>query len=210
MIILTGSKSGTRFFQTKINPPTLWNARDHVIQFNFTTAHIPGKNNSAADYLSRLETSPEEKLILRIREDTQTTPIELHVQSAGVSKEEQLYYTEDDNETEEQIWQRKKQARDSTTHQLPDISFEKFSIHHNNYQKISICQKLANTNTVAIEENNDVIVQQLKLKIQKEEHSETILTQNTRYQHYLRHLDRMSIQDEIITRQYYDETGNVK
>ena len=36
------------------------------------------------------------------------------------------------------------------------------------------------------------------------------MIQDTRYQHYLRQLDRMSIQDKIITRQYYDETGNVE
>ena len=61
VIILTDNKSVTRFFQTKIIPPTLWNACDYVIQFNFTIAHIPGKNNTAADYLSRLEISPKEK-----------------------------------------------------------------------------------------------------------------------------------------------------
>ena len=129
MIILTDNKSVTRFFQTKIIPPTLWNACDYVIQFNFTIAHIPGKNNTAADYLSRLEISPKEKLILRIREDIPTTPIELHVQSAGVSEEEQIFYTEDDDEREEQVLQRKKAARDHPTNQLPDISFEKFATH---------------------------------------------------------------------------------
>ena len=210
VIILTDNKSVTRFFQTKIIPPTLWNACDYVIQFNFTIAHIPGKNNTAADYLSRLEISPKEKLILRIREDIPTTPIELHVQSAGITEEEQIFYTDDEDETEEQIWQRKKKSRDNPSNQLPDISFQKFTTHHSNYQKLPICQKLANTNTVTIEQNNDVILQQLKLKIQKEEYSETILIQDTRYQHYLRQLDRLSIQNEIITRQYYDETGTVK
>ena len=68
LIILTDNKSVTRFFQTKIIPPTLWNACDYVFQFNFTIYHIPGKNNTAADYLSRLEICPEEELILRIRE----------------------------------------------------------------------------------------------------------------------------------------------
>ena len=48
--ILTDNKSVTRFFQTKIIPPTLWNACDYVIQFNFTIAHVPGKNNTTADY----------------------------------------------------------------------------------------------------------------------------------------------------------------
>ena len=102
VIILTDTKSVTRFFQTKIIPPSLWNACDYVIQFNFTIAPIPGKNNTAADSLSRLEVFPKEKLILRIREDVQTTPIELYVQSAGVAEEEQIYYTEDDDETEEE------------------------------------------------------------------------------------------------------------
>ena len=53
-----------------------------------------------------------------------------------------------------------------------------------------------------MEQNNDVILQQLKLKIQKEEYSETILIQGTRYQHYLREFDWMSIQNEIIMYEY--------
>ena len=151
MIILTDNKSFTRFFRTKIFPPTLWNACDYVIQFNFTIAHIPGKNNTAADCLSRLEISPKEKLILRIREDIPTKPIELHVQSAGVSEEEQFFYTEDDNETEEQILKRKKAARDHPTNQLPDISFEKFATHKSDYYKLTTLQKLTYPNSIAVE-----------------------------------------------------------
>ena len=210
VIILTDNKSVTRFFQTKIIPPTLWNACDYVIQFNFTIAHIPGKNNTAADYLSRLEISPKTKLILKNREDIPTTPIELHVQSAGVSEEEQIFYTEDDDETEEQILQRKKTARAQPVHQLPDISFEKFTTHTSDYHKLSITQKLTNINSIAVEQNNDVILQQLRLKILKENYSETILMQDHRYQHYCRQMDRLSVTDEIITRQYFDETGSVK
>ena len=210
VIILTDNKSVTRFFQTKIIPPTLWNACDYVIQFNFTIAHIPGKNNTAADYLSRLEISPEEKLILRIREDIPTTPIELHVQSAGVSEEEQIFYTDDDDETEEQILQRKKDARAHPAHQLPDISFEKFTTHKSQYHKLSTIRKLTSINSIAVEQNNDIILQQLRLKILKEIYSESILMQDNRYQHYCRQMDRLSVTDEIITRQYFDETGSVK
>ena len=83
---------------------------------------------------------------------------------------------------------------------MPDISYEKFSSHSSCYHKRSTCRKLANTITVALEQNNDVILQQFKLKIQKEEYSETILIQDTIYQHYLRQLDWMSIKAEVITR----------
>ena len=112
VIILTDNKSVTRFFQKKIIPPPLWNACDFVIQFDFTIAHIiPGKNNTVADYLSRMEMDFNEKLILKIREDVETQPIEVNVQSAGVSEEEQVFFTEEHNETEEQIWERKKQSQ---------------------------------------------------------------------------------------------------
>ena len=42
-IILTDNKSVTRFFQTKIIPPPLWNACEFVIQFNFTIATFQAK-----------------------------------------------------------------------------------------------------------------------------------------------------------------------
>ena len=183
--------------------PTLWYACDYVIQFNFTIAHIPGKNNTAADYLSRLDISSKEKLILRNREDILTTPIELHVQSAGVSEEEQILYTdytEDNDETEGQILQRKKDAMDNPANQLPDISFEKFTTHKSDYHKFSTLQKLSYTNSIAVEQNNDVILQQLRLKILKQSYSETFLVQDTRYQHYCRQMDRLSVIDEIVTR----------
>ena len=58
-----------------------------------------------------MEIYPTEKLVLKIREDVETRPIEVNVQSAGVSEEEQVFFIEEDNETEDQIWERKKQSQ---------------------------------------------------------------------------------------------------
>ena len=80
VIVLRDNKLVTRFFQTKILPPPFWNPCDFVIQFNFTIAHIAGRNSTAADYLSRMEIDPTEKLVLKIREDVETQPIEVNVQ----------------------------------------------------------------------------------------------------------------------------------
>ena len=121
VLILTDNESVTRFFQAKIIPPIFWNACDNVIQFIFTIAHIPGKNNTAIDDLVSLEISTKENMILRIGEDIPTSPVELHGQSAGVSEEEQIVYTVDDNETEGQIWQRKKEAMAHPTNQTPEV-----------------------------------------------------------------------------------------
>ena len=73
---MTDSKLVTSFFQTKVIPPTLWNACDFVLQFSFSIAHIPGKLNTAADFSSRLEMDPNEEIILKIKEDIPTKPIE--------------------------------------------------------------------------------------------------------------------------------------
>ena len=85
----------------KIVPPALWNVCDYVKHFNFVIAFIPGAQNTAADYLSHLEADPKEKLGMKIRENVQTLPIEIIIQSEGVSQEEKILYTSDEDETGE-------------------------------------------------------------------------------------------------------------
>ena len=110
IVILTEINAVTRFFQTKIIPPPLWNACDYV-QYNFTIAHIPGKNNTTADYLSSIEMDPKDKLILTIREDITTKPIEVKIQSTGVAQEDQIFFREDDDGTEQETWERKQRTK---------------------------------------------------------------------------------------------------
>ena len=188
VIILTGNKSVTRFFQTKIIPPPLWNACDVVIQFNFTIAHIPDKSNTAADYLSRMEMDPTEKLVLKIRADVETQPIEVNVQSAGVSEEEQVFFTEEDNETEEHTWERKKLSK--TGLKVAETVIQIDAISENVVKEITnFTQKLRRTNQILLEQSKDPILLQLKAKIQNEEYSEEILQQDIRYRHYLNNLE---------------------
>ena len=92
VIITTDSKSVTRFFRTEMIPPSLWNACDFVQQFNFTIAHIPRKMNTAADFFSRLEMNLYEKIILKIREDIPTKPIEVNIESTGIEQEEPVLF----------------------------------------------------------------------------------------------------------------------
>ena len=71
-------------------------------------------------------------------------------------------------------------------------------------------QKLRRTNQILLEQSKDPILLQLKAKIQKEEYSEEILQQDFRYKFYLNNIDRIVLKDEIVTRQNYDETGQIK
>ena len=112
VIIMTDSKSVTRFFQAKMIPPPSWNACDFVLEFYFTIAHIPGKMNTAADFLSRLGMDPIEKLILKIREDIPTKPIEVIIESTGNAQEEPVFFdpTNQQETTEKEPWKRKEEA----------------------------------------------------------------------------------------------------
>ena len=151
-IILTDNKSDTRFFQTKIIPPPLWNACDFVIQFNFTIAHIPVKNNTTADYLSRMEMDPTEKLVLTIRTDVETQPIKVNVQSAGVSEEELVFIKEEDNEMEEQSWERKRQSKAGLKVAETVIQIDAIS-EHVVEEITNFTQKLRRTNQILLEQS---------------------------------------------------------
>ena len=85
---MSDNKSVTRFFQTKATPTALWNACEHVLQFNFKKAHIAGSVNTAADFLSKFELKNTEKIRLKIREDILTTPIEVTNSSSDGADEE--------------------------------------------------------------------------------------------------------------------------
>ena len=112
-IVLTDDKSVTRFSQTKAIPPALWNACNYVLQFNFKIAHIAESVNTAADFLSRLQLKVREMIRLKVREDNQTTPLEVTTSSPNVADEEQFFFTQVNNidESEEQTLERKKQSR---------------------------------------------------------------------------------------------------
>ena len=187
----------------------MWNAGDYVIQFNFVIAHITGAQNTAADYLSRLEADPKDKLVMKIREDIQTVRIERHVQSAGVSQEEQIFYTNNDDETEEQYWERKEAFRKNPAIEEPALTIQTLSTNLVKQQP-DIQVRLRKTNHIIIEQSKDAVLQQMKAKLLHEDYSENILQQDARYGHHANNLKRIVVKEEILTRQYFDATGNVK
>ena len=89
-----------------------------MLHFNFKIAHIAGPDHTAADFLSRLDLKITEKIRLKIREDIQTTPIELTTSSSDVADEEQFFFTQADNndESEQRTLERKEQSRQNAMH----------------------------------------------------------------------------------------------
>ena len=108
--IMADSKSVTRFFQRKVIPQPSGSACDFVLQFNVTIENIPGKIKTAADFLSRLEMDPYEKIILNTREHIPTKLIEVNIEITGIEKEETVIFntTEQQNATEKDLWKDKR------------------------------------------------------------------------------------------------------
>ena len=217
-IVLTDNKSGTRFFQTKAIPPALWNACDYVLQFNFKIAHIAGSVNNAADFLSRLELKVTEKIRLKIREDIQTTPIEVTTSSSDVADEEQFFFTHanDSNESEEQTLQRKEQSKQNAKQwaanresSILKRSVKEFTEIDGNTTSYSMNGIKANAR-IRIEQDVDLVLKNMKLKILGQPDDEVVMMTDSLYKNYKANEDRIILKDGLLFRKNFGETGSVK
>ena len=206
-IILTDNQSVTRFFKTKLIPPPLWNACDYVLQFKFTMAHIAGKTNTAADFLSRLEYLPKEKIQLKIRDDVTITPIEVNIQNFGTAEEEQIFYEPDDDVNEEQLWERKKQIRETNKPVPAQIDLNELTPIMSADVSSERTAMFANANGMQIEQTKDPCLRNLKLKLSDQPFDLLALENDTRWSRYKQNLDRITIQNELLVRAYYDNIG---
>ena len=195
VIVFTDNHSVTRFFQTKIIPPPLWNACDYVLQYNFVIAHVAGAMNTAADLLSRAEINPSGKLEMNIRNDVTTKAIEVNIQSTGVTEEEPLYILLQDIPTEQQLWEEKETLRriakeESDNEPENEVSqIQKF--HKPTAGTIDYREGHFEDNAkVRLEQNNDPVLRNLRAKIQGEPYDGTALTQDYSYKHYLQNIPR--------------------
>ena len=217
-IALTDNKSVTRFFRTKAIPTALWNACDYVLQYNFELAHIAGSVNTAADFLSRLELRVTEKIRLKIREDIQTTPIEVTTSSTDVADEEQFFFIQADNnvESEEQTLERKEQSKQNAkqwamNEESPVLqtSVKDFTKIDGNTTSYSMNGITANGG-IRVEQDVDLELKNMKLKILCQPHDEVIMMTDSRYKNYKANEDRIILKDGLLFRKYFGETGSIK
>ena len=217
-IVLTDNKSVNLFFQTKAIPPSLWNACDYVLQFNFKKAHIAGSVNPAAHFLSRLELKVTEKIHLKIREDVQTTPIEVSTSSSDVAEEEQFFFTHphSQDETEEQILQRIEQSQKNAAEWVVNQELSSLKPSINEFTKIygNTTPYPINGNKasarIRVELDADLVLKNLKLKILGQPHDDVLLATDRRCKHYKANEDRIILKDGLLFRKYYGETGSLK
>ena len=91
-----------------------------------------------------------------------------------MSQEEQIFYTNDDDETEEQYWARKEAIRKNPAVDEPIVTIQTLSTNLAKQQH-NIQVRLRKTNQIIIEQSKDAVLQQLKAKLLHEDYSENLL-----------------------------------
>ena len=63
---------------------------------------------------------------------------------------------------------------------------------------------------IRVEQDADLVLRNLKLKILGQPHDDALLVTDRRYKHYKANQDRIILKDGLQFRKYYGETGSVK
>ena len=217
-IVLTYNKSVTHFFQTKAIPPAIWNSCDNVLQFNSKLAHIIGSVNTAADFLSRPERKVREKIRLKIREDIQTTPIEVTTSSSDLADGKQFFFIQADNndESEEQTFERKEQSKQNAMQWAMN---EESLILKTNVKEITkidgkttsySMNRIKPNARIRVEQDVHLVLKNMKLKILGQPHDEVLMMTDSRYKNYQANEDSIFFKYGLLFRNYFGETGSVK
>ena len=155
---------------------------------------------------------PNEKIILKIREDIPTKAIEVNIESTGIAQEEQVLFNPADPQetTEKEIWKRKEDVRNAITNDPPVITVSCY--YANDLQKdttiVNIAQ-LTKPSRILIEQDSDPTLLNFKREMLGLPFHEQILINGARYMHYSRNKKRIIIKDDILYHQYDNDIGQV-
>ena len=162
--------------------------------------------NTAADFLSRFQMDPDEKIILRIREDIPTKPIEVTIESTGIAQEEQVFHDPTDQQvtTEKELWTRKEEARNAIPKDPPVITVSCYYANdlHKDTTIVNIAQLTTKPSRILIEQDSDPTLLNFKRQMLGLPFDEQIFLNDARYMHYSRNKKRIIIKDDILHRQY--------
>ena len=219
--VLTYNKPVTRIFQTKAIPQALWNACDYLLQFNFKIGHIVGSVNTAADFLSRTVLKVREKTRLKTREYLQTTRIEVSSSSSDFTDEEQFFFTQADKKDEledkkDQTLERKEPSRQNTKQWIANerplflkTGVKEFTTFDGNITSYSM-NGIKENARIRVEQDIDLVLRNMKLTILDQPHDEVLFTTDSGHKHNKANEDRIFLENGLLFRKKFKETGSVK
>ena len=176
--------------------------------------HVAGTQNTAADFLSRNDLNPKERVELKIRNDITIQPIQENLQSTDVADEEQLLFLPEETiETEEEILLQKERARqnardeETTKIKLSIKGTTPIPINKASYTFGAIKEDAR----IRVEQDSDLVFKAIKRKLICEEYDKHLLQIAPKAKRLLVHVheNRLIVKDGILMRRYYGECGQV-
>ena len=174
--------------------------------------HVTGTQNTATDFLSRIDLNPKERIELKLRDDITIRPIQINLQSTDVADEEQLFFLPDETiQTEEEILLQKEQARqnasETETRQIKLILTETAPLPIN---KASYTFGAIKENArIGVGQDSDPVFQAIKRKLICEEFDKHLLQTDPKAKRLLVHENRIFVKDGTLMRKYYGECGQI-
>ena len=139
--------------------------------------HVAGSQNIAADFLSRLELTPKEKVQLKLRDDIITAPIEVNLQSTDVADEKQLFFLPDEEEeSEQEVFARKALSKQRAVEEKEqqNLSTEiTEAVHIPLNTTVYTFAAIKENARIRNEQDADPILKALKLRLLHEEYEKT-------------------------------------
>ena len=172
--------------------------------------HVAVTQNTAADFLSRIELNPKERVELKVRDDITIRPIQINLQSTDVADEEQLFFLPGETiETEEEILLQKEQARqnacdkETTKRKLAIKETTPIPMNKASYT-VGVIKEEAR---IRVEQDSNLVFKAMKRKLICEDFDEHLLQTDPTAKRLLVDENRLIVKDGILMRKYYGECG---
>ena len=231
VLILTDNRSLTQFFQSKTIHPSLWNCLDRVLSFNILLAHIPGKANSAADFLSRMQTDPSLSIQIKLADHVPIREIEIETAAktpdVALSNIEAVSSFPDELPALDQNF-----LNQLKIHGLYDqfLAKQPADVHDVIVHGLFSLKPVPQMNLIASNDFEDVLTDLPNrihpLNLKEEQRKDEVITevftwlQNGKpdeslhlpiaLRKYRKQFNRLEVRDDILYRLFYDDCGNVQ
>ena len=152
--------------------------------------HVAGTQNTAADFLSRIDLNPKERVELEIRNDITMRPIQVNLQSTDVADEEKHFFLPEETiETEEEILLQKEQARqnarDEETTKIK-LSIKETTPTPRNKASYTF-GAIKEDASIRVEQDSEMVFKAIKRKLISEEHDKHLLRTDPKAKRLLVH-----------------------
>ena len=209
---------------------------DRVIAYNIVLAHIPGRANAAADFLSRMQTDPTQSLELQLLDSIPLKHIEIDMKAktpdASMLMIEAQEQTTQDNTTNQVLSQELLQTLQSNAQLqqlIPNLNDLLDSASYNT--KFELCEIRRAPELNSIQQNDPLNYFEVTdstskpVDIQEEQRKDLVIrkvinwvengcTDDLTYasfelRKYHKHLDRLQLKNGILYRKFFDDVGKI-